>query len=323
MVTNKMINILSILLDGVFLIILAIFFYLGLPITSITSTPITSAVVVVPQGSISAIITQLGKNGWDITQFDRHILRLLGTPQSGVIDIGYAVHNGVITKGDFLYALTSAKAAQESVTLIPGETLHFFIIDIGVQLDLNEDKLLESYLRYAPYEEGVILPNTYKIHANATEDSLMRSLIQQSLAIHEDLARKYLGRYEQDEWFRHIAMASIIQKEAANTQEMPIIAAVIYNRLKLNMPLQMDGSLNYGKYSHSKVTPERIRNDSSPFNTYRNKGIPPIPVGSASIEAIKAVFEPAQVDYLYFVRNKNGTHSFSKTFKEHRENFDK
>ena len=289
---------------------------MGLPITS---TP----VVVVPQGSISGIIAHLAKNGLDINQIDKHILRLLGKPQSGAIDISYALSNGVIAKGDFLYALTSAKAAQESITLIPGETMYFFIKESAAQLNLDEDKLLESYLRYAPYEEGVILPNTYKIHTNATEDTLMQSLIQQSLAIHENLARKYLGRYESDKWFKHIAMASIIQKEAANTQEMPIIAAVIYNRLKLNMPLQMDGSLNYGKYSHSKITPERIRNDSSPFNTYRNKGVPKTPVGSASLEAIQAVFEPAQVDYLYFVRNKNGTHSFSKTFKEHRENFDK
>lgn len=289
---------------------------MGLPITS---TP----VVVVPQGSISGIIAHLAKNGLDINQIDKHILRLLGKPQSGAIDISYALSNGVIAKGDFLYALTSAKAAQESITLIPGETMYFFIKESAALLNLDEDKLLESYLRYAPYEEGVILPNTYKIHTNATEDTLMQSLIQQSLAIHENLARKYLGRYESDEWFKHIAMASIIQKEAANTQEMPIIAAVIYNRLKLNMPLQMDGSLNYGKYSHSKITPERIRNDSSPFNTYRNKGVPKTPVGSASLEAIQAVFEPAQVDYLYFVRNKNGTHSFSKTFKEHRENFDK
>lgn len=289
---------------------------MGLPIAS-------APVVVVPQGSISGIIAHLAKNGLDINQIDKHILRLLGTPQSGAIDISSALSNGVIAKGDFLYALTSAKAAQESVTLIPGETMYFFIKESAAQLGLDENKLLESYLRYAPYEEGVILPNTYKIHANTTEDTLMQSLIQQSLSIHENLARKYLGRYDKDEWFKHIAMASIIQKEAANVAEMPIIAAVIYNRLKLNMPLQMDGSLNYGKYSHSKVTPERIRNDNSPFNTYRNKGVPKTPVGSASLEAIQAVFEPAQVDYLYFVRNKNGTHSFSKTFKEHRENFDK
>ena len=101
---------------------------------------------------------------------------------------------------------------------------------------------------------------------------------------------------------------------------MPLVSAVIFNRLKLKMPLQMDGSLNYGAYSHTKITPQRIRTDPTPFNTYRNKGIPPYPVGSASIEAIRAAVNPADVDYLYFVRNKNGVHTFSTTYKEHLDN---
>lgn len=302
--------------------------------------------ITLPQGSITAIIAYLSKNGLDINQLDKYILRALGKPQSGEIDISYLMKKpqnlapessavdgfgglsvsgslGIITKGDFLYALTSAKAAQESITLIPGETMYYFIKDIAAQLRLNEQKLWEAYKDLAPYEEGVILPDTYKIHANPTEQTLMTLLVRSSLEKHQNLARQYLGSYDEKQWFKHIAMASIIQKEAANTQEMPIIAAVIYNRIKINMPLQMDGSLNYGQYSHAKVTPDRIRNDKSPYNTYLYKGIPPLPVGSVSIEAIRAVFEPADVEYLFFVRNKNGTHSFSKTFKEHRENFDK
>ncbi|OBV29705.1 aminodeoxychorismate lyase [Helicobacter sp. CLO-3] len=325
MVTKRMINTLNNLLDGVFLIILAIFFYLGLPIQS---TPIVN----VPQGSIASIIAYLSKNGFDINQFDKNILRLLGKPQSGAIDMSQAIQiytkadsakGYAIAKGDFLYYLTAAKAAQQSITLIPGETMYFFIQNIASELNLNEAKLWEAYHKYAPYDDGVILPNTYKIPSQIDEDKLISNLIARSMQIHENLATKHLGRYEQNEWFRYVSMASIVQKEAANIQEMPIVAAVIYNRINIGMPLQMDGSLNYGKYSHLKITPERIRNDASPYNTYRNKGVPPAPVGSASIEAIEAVLNPASVDYLYFVRNKNGTHSFSKTFKEHRENFNK
>lgn len=113
-----------------------------------------------------------------------------------------------------------------------------------------------------------------------------------------------------------------MQKEAADIGEMPLVSAVIYNRLKAKMPLQMDGSLNYGEFSHSKVTPERIRNDKSVYNTYKNRGIPPYPVGSASLDAILATIRPANVDYLYFVRDRStGKHSFSKTYKEHIKNF--
>ena len=118
----------------------------------------------------------------------------------------------------------------------------------------------------------------------------------------------------------YIIIASIIQKEAANKDEMPIVSSVIYNRLKKDMKLQMDGSLNYGQYSHVKVTPQRIREDTSSYNTYLNKGLPPQPVCSVSKDAIIAAIFPKTTDYLYFVKNKNGTHTFSQNYEKHLEN---
>ena len=102
---------------------------------------------------------------------------------------------------------------------------------------------------------------------------------------------------------------------------MPLVSAVIHNRLRSKMRLQMDGALNYGKYSHVKVTPAMIRNDTTSYNTYRYDGIPQSPAGSVSFKAIQAAIFPANVDYLYFVRNKQGVHSFSKTYQEHLNNF--
>ena len=71
------------------------------------------------------------------------------------------------------------------------------------------------------------------------------------------------------------------------------------------MKLQMDGTLNYGLYSHSKVTPERIRNDNSGYNTYKIEGLPKEAVCNVSRNAIDAVINPAKTDYLYFMRDKN------------------
>ena len=81
----------------------------------------------------------------------------------------------------------------------------------------------------------------------------------------------------------------------------------------------MDGTLNYGKYSHIKVTPERIRDDKSSFNTYRNYGLPSSPIGAVSPEAIDAAINPSKTDYLYFVKNSSGVHTFSSDFKAHRK----
>ena len=79
----------------------------------------------------------------------------------------------------------------------------------------------------------------------------------------------------------------------------------------------MDGTLNYGEFSNLKVTPERIKNDTSRYNTYKYAGLPPHPVSSVSVDALKAAIFPAKSDYLYFVRDKSGKHTFSKNYDEH------
>jgi len=151
----------------------------------------------------------------------------------------------------------------------------------------------------------------------------MKILIEQSEENYKSLAIKYLKKYDEKEWLRVLIIASVVQKEAANKEEMPIIASVVFNRLKKKMALQMDGTLNYGKYSHVKVTPKRIKEDKSRFNTYANKGLPPYPVCAVSIDAIKAALNPKETKYLYFMRNKSGVHDFTNSYKEHLKNIKK
>jgi UPF0755 protein len=83
------------------------------------------------------------------------------------------------------------------------------------------------------------------------------------------------------------------------------------------MRLQMDGTLNYGRWSHVRVTPERIRDDNSTFNTYKHRGLPASPVCNVSEAAIRAALHPARSDYLYFFRNDRGTHDFSVSYRKH------
>ncbi len=276
-----------------------------------------------PRGGTGEIIAHFEKNRLDINAFDKFFLRFLGHPQSGWIEIAPTDSiRKTTTKGSFLFQLTRNKAALREITLLPGETMHFFIEHINKQLGLDKQALWDAYNEFAKYPDGVIYPNTYKVPLEIGPRYLMNHLISQSMREHKRNAIKILGRYDEKQWFNYVTIASIVQKEAADIKEMPLVSAVIYNRLKAKMPLQMDGALNYGKFSHSKVTPERIRTDKSVYNTYLNRGIPPYPVGSASIDAIIATIRPASVDYLYFVRNKStGRHSFSRTYKEHLENF--
>ena len=101
---------------------------------------------------------------------------------------------------------------------------------------------------------------------------------------------------------------------------MPLVSSVIYNRIKKGMKLQMDGTLNYAQYSHIKVTPKRIREDKSIYNTYLHKGVPEIPVCNVSFEAIRAAIFPAKTSYLYFMKSKKGTHDFSCNYSTHLTN---
>ncbi|PAF41483.1 endolytic transglycosylase MltG [Helicobacter sp. 11S03491-1] len=300
---------LNIFFDTILLIIVSVFFYLSIPMRS-------SSVINIPQGSIKSIITYLSKNNFDINIFDTYVIRLMGKPQSGWIDIG----NTDLTKGDFLYRLTKSKAALKDIVLVPGETMYFFIQDAANIFDLNAKDLWRAYYKYTSLPDGVILPNTYKLPLGISANYLMQYLINQSMIKHKELSVKVLGRFDEKQWFRYIAIASIVQKEAADKEEMPIIAAVVYNRIKIGMPLQMDGALNYGQYSHIKVTPQRIKQDTTPYNTYKYRGVPPYPVGSVSMDAILAVINPANVKYLYFVKAKNGKHIFSATYKQHLKN---
>ncbi|CAM2797355.1 endolytic transglycosylase MltG [Helicobacter burdigaliensis] len=285
----------------------------------------SSLVVFIPQGGVNEIITHLNKNHFDVGKFDAILIYFFGKPQSGWLDMKQTR----LSKGDFLYKLTSAKAALVDIKLIPGETLYFFVRIVAELLGLDANKLTQAYYKYAPKDnegvilDGVILANTYKIPKGIKEEHLMYYLVNTSLKMHRSWSVKLLGEYDKKQWFRYVTIASIIQKESANIEEMPLVSAVIHNRLKLKMPLQMDGSLNYGMYSHTKITPKMIQNDTTTYNTYKYSGIPKYPVGSVSFDAIRAAIFPANVDYLYFVRNKNGVHSFSKTYKEHINNFDK
>jgi UPF0755 protein len=282
-----------------------------------TTIPIrTTQTLFVPQGSISTIISQLTKKGYELSVIDNYIIRLMGSPQTGWIHIGKNELNRI----DFLYKLTSAKAMIHKITLIPGETSELFFEGLAKELKLDEMKLKKYYKEFSSYPEAGIYADTYYVPHGIKEKHLMHFLVRESESKYKRFSEKIYGDYDQKQWLKVLVMASIIQKEAANNKEMPLVSSVIHNRLKKGMRLQMDGTLNYGKYSHIKVTPKRIKNDTSLFNTYKYKGLPPSPIGSVSISAIKAAIKPAKTSHLYFMKNKDGVHDFSDSFKAHRKN---
>lgn len=307
----KMITFLEIFIT---IFLLTFFIYLKVYLGSIITT---KPLLFIPKGSTLSVIKYLQKEGYDLDKFDYYLVKMFGYPQAGWIKLG----SDKLSREEFFYKITHAKAATKNLTLIPGETKEIFFDMVAEKFDLNITKLLNEYNKLSPVQDGLIFADTYSVPIGIGEDKLIEFLVNKSLKKHKKLSKKMLKSYDEREWFgKYVTISSIIQKEAANVEEMPLVSAVIYNRLKKGMKLQMDGTLNYARNSHKKVTSTMIKGDKSQFNTYKNSGLPPYPICAVSEESIHAAVNPSLVSYLYFVRGKNGKHIFTNTYKEHLKN---
>jgi len=306
---DKKLTIVKYIADIVLITVLSFMYYLNKPIE-------TPKVLYIPKGSINQIITQMQSKNYEVCKLDSLLLRLIGSPQSGWINIG----DTKSTKGDFLYKLTRAKAALQDITLIPGETTYIFLNQLSESLKLDRKILAKEYDSQAKRKEGMFIPNTYKLPIGITEKEIIRLLLYLSESKMKEFSIKIFGNYNATKWFHYVAMASVIQKESANIEEMPVVSSVIHNRIKKGMKLQMDGTLNYGKYSHVKITSKRIKEDVSQYNTYIYSGVPKTAVCNVSFDAIKAAIFPAKTNYLYFMKSKSGKHDFTCNYSTHLRN---
>jgi len=291
------------------IIVLSFIYYLNQTIK-------TPKVLYIQEGSINKIISQMQANKYDVSKLDSILLRFIGSPQSGWIDMSSSVN----TKADFLYKLTTAKAPLQSITLIPGETTYIFLRELATELNLDIKKLTNAFKKQTNISEGAFIPDTYHVPIGITEKRLISMLLKVANKKMKQLSIKIFGLYNEKKWFHYVAIASIIQKESANIKEMPLVSSVIFNRIKKGMKLQMDGTLNYGKYSHQKITSKRIKTDKSLYNTYIYKGVPAIPICNVSFDALRAAIFPAKTNYLYFMKNKQNKHDFTRYYSTHLQN---
>jgi peptidoglycan lytic transglycosylase G len=122
---------------------------------------------------------------------------------------------------------------------------------------------------------------------------------------------------------RIVIMASIVEKETAVAEERPLVASVYYNRLNNNIALDADPSIIYAELLAGTYQGKLHHEDmqfNSPYNTYRNRGLPPGPIGNPGRSALEAAMHPAQSDYYYFVADAQGHHRFAQTIEEHNKN---
>jgi UPF0755 protein len=167
--------------------------------------------------------------------------------------------------------------------------------------------------------EGYLYPTTYRFPRSVGPDELARTLVGQFKRIFDEKRRAEatkLGLTPR----QVVTLASVIEKETGLPEERALIASVFSNRLRIGMPLQSDPTIIYALDLAGRFDGNLRRADleiDSPYNTYRFPGLPPGPIASPGEASIRAVLEPRETSYLYFVARNDGSHHFSSSYSEH------
>lgn len=189
------------------------------------------------------------------------------------------------------------------------------------------DKWNTIYTNTKPeYFEGVYYPDTYLLPVYESGDLIAERLIKRFNEKLAPLAPEFTAK--NIKWTTGLKIASLIAREAAGKGDMKLISGIIWNRLDLNMPLQIDATMQYtlGKNENGSwwggINLEQKRSDS-PYNSYKTRGLPPTPICSPNIDAMEAALDPEETDCLYYLHDSDEQIHCSKTYAEHKENIDK
>jgi UPF0755 protein len=258
---------------------------------------------------------------------DRNLFLFIGriTGIDRKVRAGYYSIYGSMNLLDLFRIFKKGQIIEYEVTIVEGDSLREIakkLSEKGIvdkekfwKLASNEDFLF-SYDIDAPTFEGYIFPDTYKIPKGMTSEDALGMMINRMREMFSDemvVRASELSLSERE----ILTLASIIEREAVIDAERPLISAVYHNRLKKKLPLQADPTAIYGvKDFNKKITFKDLKR-KTPYNTYLIRGLPPGPIASPSLKSIMAVLYPANVPYMYFVSNNDGTHLFSVTAEEH------
>jgi len=171
--------------------------------------------------------------------------------------------------------------------------------------------------RHTPDLEGFLFPDTYQLVNPISIQKLVGDQLatfrQQFRSVNLGYARsRHLTPYDV------LIIASLVQGEAATAHDQPLVASVIYNRLRLGMPLQLDATTRYATGNYTKPLTQSQLNSRSPYNTRNHKGLPPTPIDNPGLAAIEAATHPARTNFLYFVAKVcgNGSSVFESSYKQ-------
>jgi len=200
-----------------------------------------------------------------------------------------------------------------TVAALPGHTAAGF-------LTVANSGLIRSSYQPATTNslEGLLFPDTYFVLPNESNASIVRRLVDRFDQIGDQIG---LGGTTAVTPYQTDIIASLIEQEVKVPTDAPLVSAVIYNRLRLGMPLQIDATLCYAKGGCPPVPSSADKQRNSPYNTYKVTGLPPTPIASVTTASLQAAMQPANVPYLYYtIADANGKLVFSTTLQQQNHN---
>jgi len=231
-----------------------------------------------------------------------------------------------MTLPEIITKMASGDMLKRKITIIEGWTLKDIARYLEKEGVASFEQLIEmDNIRRAETGiglEGYLFPDTYEISPEDGLEEIVKLMLENfdnkiTLELKEEIS------FQEKNLSKIIIMASLIEKEVRSFEDKKIVSGILWNRLKIGMPLQVDSTITYlTNKKTTSILKEELEIDS-PYNTYKYKGLPFGPICNPGLESIKAAIYPTENDYLFYLSTLEGETIFSKTLKEHNEAINK
>ncbi|MBN2243750.1 MAG: endolytic transglycosylase MltG [Acidobacteria bacterium] len=228
---------------------------------------------------------------------------------------------GRLIRGDVYYRVLTVPeglTAAETIELIARNGFGTFE---GMEPLLRNTDWIRDMDPGAENLEGYLFPETYHFGRKPDPGSIIKTMVEQFRKKFQEI-RAELPMPAGWDISRAVILASMIEKEARKADERPLVSSVFHNRLDRRMPLACDATIIYAMKLRGTYNGNIRKSDlsmESPYNSYIHRGLPPGPIANPGADSLRAALNPAETEYLYYVSRNDGTHVFSKTYREHRQ----
>ncbi len=236
--------------------------------------------------------------------------------------------NKSMTLNEFVNLLTDSNKDKVYITIPEGYTID----DIAEKLEENnicnskefidsvKNYELPKYISNNPNKrynlEGFLFPDTYSFNKNENTDFIIKTMLNRFEKVWQEIVEDLNISIPEEEIEKKVNVASIIEKEAVVDSERSFISSVIYNRIAIGMPLQIDATVIYSYGYHIEKMYEKYLEIDSPYNTYMYYGLPIGPISNPGRASLMAALKPKETDYLYYLLESENTHYFTDNYDD-------